>query len=764
MAQNPLFQLPRRSTRADDSGLVKASANRRKMETIKRTSGNDLRDATVRAKSMSERILGERLEQLHLVTSIEELWKYAKGLAVKKRAALDTETGGLDSMHDLVAGVCLYGPGRKGIYIPTGHISSRTHKRVKGQISKEDMTEVLEYLVRVGVKFIYHNAKFDLKVCYWHYGVDLGTPLWDTGVASNLLNENESHKLKDQHNKYIEGDEDRETARFNTLFEGIQFPLVPFEVGYMYAAYDPIMTYELYLFQRPYLTASNPVCKKRDLTRVAGLFHKIEMPMIRVLFEMENRGVSIDLDYLAVLKHKYKTKLEDAVEEFNEVIEDNREAINKLRIINPDAYGKLSNPINVNSPAQIAILLYDVFKLKSNDRRKPRGTGDDIISDMDHEIVDALKRCRKYSKLISTYLNMDEKVSPTTGRVHANYNQNGPKTGRLSSNDPNMQNIPARGEGAEIRKIFTPREGYSMISSDYSQQEPRSLAELAEDLGMIQAYKDGKDLYMIMASAVYNNKYEENGEFNPDGSKNPEGYKRRNSVKEILLGIIYGRQAKSIAEKLGISKKEAEKLMEMVLTNYPRIGEYMLEQQEKAILEGFVETAGGRKRRLPDMQLEEYEVVYLESRDPENSEYEYEDVPELVTEKYQNLMRRARYYKDKQQIKDSAIEAGYYIIDNTSKIADAERQTLNSVVQGTAADMSKLAMIRVNQDPLMKKLDFHLLIPVHDELIGEAPIENAERASKRLAEIMIECAREIVDIPMKCDAEISERWTGPIVA
>lgn len=765
MAQQALFQIPSRASKKDDISKIKSTRNRKKVNTEKRVTGDNLRDALVRAKSMSERILGDKLKNLELVTDIEELWKYAKKSAVRKRVALDTETGGLNTMHDPVAGVCLYAPGQKGIYIPTGHISNMTKAPIADQISKKQMAEVLEYLVDMNVKFIYHNAKFDLKVVYWQYNVDLGIPFWDTGVASSMLNENEPHSLKFQHVKYVDGDEDKETAKFNKLFSGMPFPIIDPKVGYMYAAYDPVMTYELYKFQKPYLTKGTPQNKKSKLEGVANVFHKIEMPLIKVLMEMEIRGVSIDLGKLSEIKDFYEDKYKQAINDFNETIEEYREDIERWGDRYPNDYEKLSDPVNPNSPAQIAIILYDVFKLKSNDRRKPRGTGDDIISDMKHPIVDALKRCRKYSKLISTYLNMDEKVSPRTGRVHSNYNQNGPKTGRLSSDAPNMQNIPARGEGKEIRLIFTARKGFVLVGSDYSQQEPRILAEASEDQNLINAYLQGKDLYMTMAAAVYHNNYEDNAEFFPNGKKNPEGYKRRNSVKEILLGIIYGRQAPSIAEKLNISTKEAEDIMASVLKAYPGIGNYMLEMQEHAVKYGYVSTLAGRKRRLPDMQLPEYDVIYEDQVDLYKAgKYDQIDlVPDEEYEKYFNMMMKARRWADKNEIKDKAERNGYAIMDNTMKIAEAERQTLNSIIQGTAADMSKLAMIRVHYDKRMKEIDFHLLIPVHDELIGEAPREHAEEAAQRLSDIMIECAREIVSIPMKCDAEITERWTGESV-
>ena len=774
MVQKGLFNITPRGGRKNDSKLLSQKKTRKDSVQVTYISGDNLRDAIVRAKTMSKRILADVLDRLELVDDFERLDEYIGIMIENGIGALDVETNGLDTIHDELVGVCLYTPGEKGIYVPLNHRSNMTKERIKKQINPADMKMFLEELIEEKVKIIYHNSKFDMKSLFWQLGIKMDAPEWDTYIAGMLLNENESHSLKELYAKYVKDDKNSEKAKFGSLFKGIPFGLIPPEVAYMYAAYDPIQTFELYEFQKAYLTPGTPECTSCNLERVSEVYHNIELPLIKVLFDMEVYGVRLDEEKLAEIREEFESKMAKAEEEFNQEVAKYAPEIEELRTLNFQQYQKLSMDakgnvtVSISSSTQLAILFYDVLGLKSNDDRAPRGTGVDIVKSWDIPIAKALLTYRKYAKLVSTYTTLDEHLAKPDNRIHTTFKQYGAKTGRMSSEGPNLQNIPSRGEGAVIRQIFAASPGHYIIGSDYSQQEPRSLAELSGDENMIHAYEQNLDLYAVIGSKLYHTDYENCLEFYPDGTTNPEGKKRRNNVKSVLLGLMYGRGAASIAEQMQVSIKEASKVMEDFFKQFPKVADYIVYVQQHAIDYGYTETATGRRRRLPDMSLPEYTFEYTdasknESFDPLDFSGESQistEVPEHIVEQYWAELERAWGYKKKQAIKDRAREEGIRIIDNGGKIADAERQCLNSVIQGTAADMTKYAMIKVHNDPELKALGFHLMIPVHDELLGELPKENAKRGAERLTEVMIEAAKDIINLPMKCDPSIVERWYG----
>mgnify|MGYP003082256682 FL=1 len=772
--QKGLFGSKPRSSKKSDKQLLAQRKNRQPAVMTTYISGDNLRDSVARAKTMSRRIFGPVLDKLELVTEEGALLKYLQAILKNGVCALDTETDGLDSIHDELVGVCLYTPGQKSIYVPINHVSNMTKVRLKGQVSVESMKLFIQSLVDNDIDIIYHNAKFDMKSIYWRLGIKVNEPAWDTFLASMLLNENEPHSLKLLHAKYVKEEADADVAKFNDLFKGIPFSLIPLDVAFMYAAYDPLQTYELYEFQKKYLTPGSPECSEYKLDRVAWVFENIEMPLIKVLFDMEVYGVNLDTDKLADIREEFTAKMNEAEDTFNELVKEYAPEIEELRQLDFASYQKLEMDargnvtVSISSSTQLAILFYDIMGLKSPDDKKPRGTGEDIVSSFNDPIAEALLSYRKYAKLVSTYTTMDQHQAKPDKRVHTTFKQYGAKTGRMSSENPNLQNIPSRGEGAVIRQIFSASLGHYIIGSDYSQQEPRSLAELSGDSSMKHAYEEGLDLYGVIGSKLYGLPYEECLEFFPDGKVNPDGKKRRNSVKSVLLGLMYGRGAHSIAEQMNVSLREANKVIEDFFTEFPKVADYILFVQQHAEEKGFVETATGRRRRLPDMSLPEYTFEYVDASknvdfDPFNFDEDQEmsnEVPEYIIEQYWAELDRAWGFKKKADIKARALEEGIRIHDNGGKIADAQRQCLNSVIQGTAADMTKYAMIRVHEDKELRDLGFHLMIPVHDELLGELPKENAKRGAERLTEVMIEAAADIIELPMKCDPSIVERWYG----
>lgn len=767
MRQKTLFVVPNRPTKQDDSKTL-ISSKRKQSSVIVKGGGNTLSSKVATAKMMSEKLLGHLRDELISIQDEQELINYIDAVIENGIMSLDTETNGLDRVSGQIAGICIYTPGQKPAYVPCGHLSHMTRMPVKGQLSKEFIAEQLNRVVDAEVKLLFHNAKFDMHVCYWMLGVSV-KPYWDTNIASNLLNENEPHNLKVLWTKYCtDKEEGAEIAKFNTLFQGVEFPLIPIDVAYLYAAQDALMTYELYEFQKQYLDPSSPLCAERGLTKVSQVFFEIELPLIEVVYEMEKTGIYLDMPYVNSLKEKYGKVLHDAKAKAEEQISKVQELIDELAVHKPALYRKLDKPLNIGSPTQLAILLYDVMCLQSSDKSKPRGTGEDILKAMKHPLCDAILEYRSVAKLMSTYIEaLPAQINKTTGRVHASFNQYGAKTGRFSSSDPNLQNIPSGNK--DIRKMFIPAPGYVLVGSDYSQQEPRCLAHMSGDENMINSYLEGKDIYATIASGLYKMPYDECLEFRPDGTVNPEGKKRRNSVKPVLLGIMYGRGASSIAEQMGISKKEAEKIISDFFVGFPKVGKFVVDSQANARDYGFVETAYGRKRRLPDMQLEPYEFKPVQSAksanfnplfDDEDEEFDENYVPEEVYLKYSALLDKAWSHSKKEQIKQQAKEEGYIIKDNGGFIADAQRQCVNSIIQGSSADITKSAMIKLHHDLVLKELGFKLLLTVHDEVIGMCPRENVAKVSPRMSEVMINVAAERISVPMSCDVEVTERWYG----
>lgn len=513
-----------------------------------------------------KRKAGERLKhdegKYQLIRTKDELVEYVDRVIESGYAGIDTETTGLDPISDHLVGTALYSPGSKACYIPHKHINSMG-TLLDNQISYEDMAEQIQRMEDAKVKFILHNAKFDLRVIMNWLKVRF-TPYWCTNIASNFLNENEPHGLKALHDKYIlRGEEDKELNTFTSLFEDESFNYIPIEIGYLYAAKDAEMTFELFKFQEPYLTPDNQACISQNLQDAAKLFRETEMPLVPILADMEEEGVYINDKLAKEMSVEYTEKMKESALKAVEIIESFD--LSKL----PDSkLSKLNGPItisddvelpakiNIGSPTQLAIIMYDLLELKSPDKKKPRGTGEEILEMIADKVEDkAIKKLfkhildfRVYKKLLSTYIDkMPLEVKEKTGKLHGTFNQYGAKTGRFSSSSPNLQNIPSRGEaGKRIRQMFHAGEGYVLISSDFSQQEPRVLAHLAYtlfgDSSMMDAYNQGLDLYSWLASEIYNQPYEACMEFHPEtGAKQDEGKEMRDSVKSVILGQQTGR-------------------------------------------------------------------------------------------------------------------------------------------------------------------------------------------------------------------------------
>lgn len=656
--------------------------------------------------------------EVETIRTPERLKEYMDHCKQSGEYVLDVETTGLDIYNDILVGICLYTPGETSAYVPFNHTDLQ-NVRVADQMSEEQVRDiVIPYLQDQELRCINHNIKFDNKKLAWDWKQIIVNIYWDTLIAGYVLNENEPHGLKPLYNKYIlHGKGSSED--YGDLFEGIPFNYVPIEVATVYGANDGFKTYALYKFQAQYLREDHP---REDFRKMYYVFREVEMPLIPLCTDMEMRGVEIREDFAKELSEDFnkemvevEAKCDAYVEQFKQYILDHN---NLMRLT------KGTCKINYSSPQQVAALFYDIFKLRSVSRKEPRGTGDKIIqkflstakkkdtkkSREFAEFLENYQRFKEIKKLLGTYVDKIPQVKePKINAVYTTYNQYGAKTGRFSSSDTvskiNLQNIPSKEK--RIRKIFKARDGYKLVGGDFSQIEPRVLAFLSGDESMINAYKEGKDLYAIMGSQVYQLPYEDCREFYPDGTVNTEGKHRRTTMKSVLLGIMYERGAIAIGEQFNKSAEWAQQLIDNFYKSFPKINQYRLKIENMAETYGYVTTITGRKRRLPDMQLED------------KDDYRYQE---------------------------------------------AHRQSLNSVIQGSSADIMKLSMIAIYNDPRYKALDCHMIITVHDELIMEVPEDHIKEGAELLVGTMKRVGHSLIDLPMSVDAEVNDYWYGENLA
>ena len=740
-----LFNLPPRATKASDSLVAQKVSKPSKTTTAGVTikGGGGLLERIAAINAMTEKYLGKYRDEYLVIRDADEFVNYIDTAIKNNIIAIDTETTGLNPITDKLAGICIYTPGMKSAYVPMHHISYVLGTEVDNQLSDSFVAKHLQRLADAKTNIDMFNAKFDTRVIKNQLGIKL-TATWDAYIGARLLNENEgdgNNGLKPLHDKYCGGG--GQSFSFGDLFKGIPFTYIPIKTAYLYAAGDPIKTFELCEFQRQFLDANSPICKERDLERVAWLFKNIEMPLIPIVADMEDNGICFDTEFAAKLSEKYNEQLKEKEARFYEICARYQEQIDTYKAKTPNH--KLSEPISISSPTQIAILLYDILKVPSVDKKAPRGTGEEILTRIDNPICKAILEYREVAKLLSTYVDkMGNEVNPKTGTIHCSFNQIGADTGRFSSSSPNMQNIPSHNK--EIRQMFTASPGHVLLSSDYSAQEPRITAHLCQDPKMIKAYIDGKDLYAEMASLAFNFPYEECLEFRPDGTKNPDGKERRNKAKAIFLGIVYGKGVKAIGEDLKVSTQKAQEIYDSVLKEFPALRQFMADNEYNAKTYGFVETIWGRKRRLPNIQLPPYEFTYIGGV-PKDFDPLFDDEEEVNDGPAGGSNHRFN------------LADGILIKDNGGYIAEATRQCTNARVQGSAADLTKLAMLEVANDERLKELGFKLLLPVHDELIGECPEENAKEVAERFSYLMVAAAKDLC-VPSKCDVEISHAWYG----
>ena len=754
-----LFDIPTRTnSKANDKKLAKkVNIVNKATPTIK--GGSSLLERISSINDLVERHLGKYKDVSLLIQTEEHLSNYIDKCIENGVISIDTETTGLDPLLDQIAGICIYTPNMPGAYIPINHISYITNMIVPNQLDKDTIRIKFEKFIEAKVDVIMFNGVFDIRVLRNGIGLHNIYCTWDCYIAQRLLNENEeTNALKKLHQKYVlDGKED--AFKFDELFNGIPFTMIPLQTAYLYACHDPVITYELYEYQKKYLCSD-----REDMKAIYWDFMHIEMPCIKVVADMEDNGILFDMNYQAKLSEKYNKLLSDKLEAFLSDLKQYDDKIVEYKAKTQN--NKLDEVINIASPTQLAILFYDIIGIDVIDKKSPRGTGVEILNKIDLPIAKDILAYREVEKLISTYIDkLPNCVNPNDGRIHCKFNQYGADTGRFSSREPNLQNIPSHNK--DIRKMFTASPGYVLMSSDFSQQEPKALAALCNKQGdsqMYDTFMEGKDLYSEIASKAFNKPYEECKEFNADGTTNKQGKERRTQAKSILLGVLYGRGVNSIAEQLRCTPEKAQAIKDSVFRGFPAIKKFEKDSLNMAKDIGYVTTIAGRKRRLPDLQLDEYEFKWVNGVAPDNDLLDFDseaeqEIPERTIRKYLTKLHNCRF-NEKRRIFEQANEEGIWIVDNGAKIADATRQCVNARIQGSAADLTKLAMIELDRNERLKELGFRLLIPVHDEVIAECPEENVKECSKLLAETMSKAAERLLEMPIKCDVAITREWYG----
>lgn len=708
-----------------------------------------------------------------LITDIDSLHDYITHCIESGCAGIDTETTGLDRIKDTIVGASLYYPGGVECYIPSRHLIPIFDEPYRGQLSYENIGEEFQRLADSDIKLIFANADFDLAMIYKDFKVDLNSVCYyDVILAWRCLKENEKdNSLKALYNKYVlkgKGD----PKKFSDFFTPQMFPYCKPEVAKLYAANDAKITYELFKWQLPYITKDDPKCIKNHLEKIADIVWNVEFPLIKVCQNMHRTGVYLDKDIAKVLLGRYKKREIEESEKLAGMVDDIIEKYPRPSSATRPPFLRGSD-FNPKSPPHVKYLLYTLMNLPKG--KDGESTDKSVLHDMNLPVTEQILKVRGIGVLMSTFVEKLPNSTTPDSRIHATFKQIGAGTGRFSSESPNMQNIPSH--AVDIRHMFRASPGYVMLSCDYSAQEPRVTAYISHDPNMIDAFKKGRDIYASIASLAFHVPYEKCLEFHPEtGEYQADGKERRGQAKFIVLGICYGRSVPSIAEQLFGTRtdmseeektKEAQKVYDAVLNAFPNLRKLMIESESFAKSHGFVETMLGRRRHLPDIRLDEFEFKPLsgyvnpdvDPLDPATLQNRSE-IPDRIVKQLSREFSGYKYFGQIARRTRELYENDHIrVINNRPKINDARRQLVNSRVQGSAADLTKLAMLRLSSDPNWTRIGGRLLVCIHDELLVEVPIDNYQEGADILESAMLGAA-DFMPFPSKCDVTTSFRWYG----
>ena len=555
-----------RSSKERDKRLAKSSSKPVKSSTAVQLKGSGkLLDRIQAIISLVKSKFEGKEDELQLIQKEEDLSEYIDKCIENGIISIDTETTGLDPIIDQLVGICIYTPTMKPAYIPVNHVSYITNVKCKDQLPVEILTKYFQKLVDANTKTIWFNAPFDIRFLGNHINVWF-TPYFDTSVAAMCLNSEEPRgqkSLKALHKKYCWGNRG-EALTFGKLFDNIPFNLIPITTAYLYAASDAIYTHELYEFQAQYLEPTGIYYESKNMQKLSNAFFNIEMKSMPTFISMEQTGVTCDFEYADRLHKKYHDLSDKMEENLRNVFKPYLHLVEDYKRTHPNCV--LTDPVNFNSSQQLAIILYDILNLPVVDPKKPRGTDKNILKQIDHPFCKALLDYKAFFKVIRAFIDTLPDIAKQypDKRIHGKYNQYGAATSRISSNSPNLQQIPSQpfvlsdgtviDSGHDIRQLFTATKGYTLMSCDYSGQEVRVTAHLSNDQKMIKAYQDDKDVYSEIAAVSFNTTYEDCCEFRPDGTTNPDGKKRRGESKKIVLGKhiiapVYGDICRKVGER-----------------------------------------------------------------------------------------------------------------------------------------------------------------------------------------------------------------------
>ena len=587
-----------------------------------------------------------------LVDNQEDLKKLCDYFLTNKILSLDTETTSTSAIEAELVGLSFAVKEFEAFYVPIP--ANREEALQIVNIFKPVYEN--EEILKVG-----QNLKYDLEVLS-NYGIELKGKMWDTMIAHYLIQPELHHNMDYMAEIYL----NYQTIHIDELIgpkgknQKSMRSLLPSQV-YEYAAEDADITLRL-------KNKLEPELKKAECE---DLFYNIEMPLMPVLAEMEMNGVCLDTESLA---------------------ETSKQFTNRMNEIEARIYELAGEQFNIASPKQVGEILFDKLKIVEKAKKTKTGqyvTSEEVLQQLrnKHEIVADILEHRGLKKLIGTYIDaLPKLINPKTGHIHTSFNQTITATGRLSSSDPNLQNIPIRGEdGKEIRKAFIPEPGCLFFSADYSQIELRVMAHLSQDAQMIEVFREGKDLHAATAANIYKKPIEE------------VTRDERTKSKRANFGIIYGITVFGLAERLDIPRDEAKMLIDGYFETFPLVHDYMEKSKEVAREKGYVTTLFGRRRYLPDI----------------NSH--------------------------------NATVRGF-----------AERNAINAPIQGTAADIIKVAMIRIFNRFKAEGIKSKMILQVHDELNFSVYPEEKEKVEGIVLQEMQNALN--LSVPLVADSGFGQNW------
>jgi DNA polymerase I-like protein with 3'-5' exonuclease and polymerase domains len=500
-----LFDIGTSRLNVNDAELISKT---KKSKPKSNKKGTDLISKIAEADAFINQYLGKYLQYMEVISDEQRLSEYIDHAISNGIIAIDTETTGLDPLVDKVVGVGIYTYDETWAYIPVEHISYVTGQRAKHQLESELVGSILKRLEDAGTKIVMFNATFDIRMIKNSLGVRLHC-WWDCYLAARLLNDNEpSNALKKLYQKYILRGESN-AFTFEEVFGKMSFQNIPIKTAYPYAAYDPKVTLDYYDYQSKYLYY-DPACTMDDrngMNGVSWVFFNIEMPCVDATVELEDTGIEFDFEYNEKLKVKYHKLLDDKEKYFHKLCEEYRDEIEDYQ-----GDTRFDNPININSVPQLQALLYDIIGLEcqiDKKTKKPtRSTGEDVLKKLKHPVADAILAYREFSTIVGTFIDkLPECVNKKDRRIHCKFNQYGADTGRFSSENPNMQNIPSHNK--DIRKMFKAHSEEYIVSTDTDYLELKRFTEVETPDGWVYSDKlkiddellvvddDGESVYSI---------------------------------------------------------------------------------------------------------------------------------------------------------------------------------------------------------------------------------------------------------------------------